>query len=74
MNTNFFFNKASIFFNFGNPGNQNTIFYFDNVYFGSPLSIQENVLLTNLIHPIPSSGNIFSPPLLMQLRNQNCLL
>jgi len=59
LNTNFFFNKASIFFNFGNPGNQNTIFYFDNVFFGSPLSIQENVLLSNLIYPIPSSGNIF---------------
>ena len=59
LNTNFFFNKASIFFNFGNPGNQNIIFYFDNVYFGSPLSIQENVLLSNLIYPIPSSGNIF---------------
>ena len=59
LNTNFFFNKASIFFNFGNPGNQNTIFYFDNVFFGSPLSIQENILLSNLIYPIPSSGNIF---------------
>lgn len=59
LNTNFFFNKASIFFNFGNPGNQNTIFYFDNVFFGSPLSIQENILLNNLIYPIPSSGNIF---------------
>ena len=59
LNTNFYFNKASIFFNFGNPGNQNTIFYFDNVFFGSPLSIQENVLLSNLIYPIPSSGNIF---------------
>ena len=59
LNTNFFFNKASIFFNFGNPGNQNTIFYFDNVYFGSPLSTLENVLLSNLIFPIPSSGNIF---------------
>lgn len=59
LNTNFFFNKASIFFNFGNPGNQNIIFYFDNVYFGSPLSIQENVLLSNFIYPIPSSGNIF---------------
>ena len=59
LNTNFYFNKVSIFFNFGNPGNQNTIFYFDNVFFGSPLSIQENVLLSNLIYPIPSSGNIF---------------
>ena len=59
LNTNFFFNKASIFFNFGNPGNQNKIFYFDNVYFGSPLSIEENVPLSNLIYPIPSYGNIF---------------
>ena len=59
LNTNFFFNKASIFFNFGNPGNQNTIFYFDNVYFGSALSIEENVPLSNLVYPIPSSGNIF---------------
>ena len=59
LNTSFFFNKASIFFNFGNPGNQNTIFYFDNVYFGSPLNNEENVLLINLVYPIPSSGNIF---------------
>lgn len=59
LNTSFFFNKASIFFNFGNPGNQNTIFYFDNVYFGSPLNNEENVLLINLVYPIPSSANIF---------------
>ena len=59
LNTNFFFDKASIFFNFGNPGNQNTVFYFDNVFFGSPLSTLENLLLSNLIYPIPSSGNIF---------------
>ena len=59
LNTNFFFNKASIFFNFGNPGNQNTVFYFDNVYYGSPLGFTESVLLSNLIYPIPASENIF---------------
>ena len=59
LNINFFFNKASIFFNFGNPGNQNTIFYFDNVYFGPPLGLTESIIQSNLIYPIPSNGNIF---------------
>ena len=59
LNINFFFNKASIFFNFGNPGNQNIIFYFDNVYFGSALGLAESLILSNLIYPIPSSDNIF---------------
>ena len=59
LNTSYPFNMASIFFNFGTTGNNETIYRFDNISFGSPLSIEENVLLSNLIYPIPASENIF---------------
>jgi len=59
LNTSYPFNMASIFFNFGTTGNNETIYRFDNISFGSPLSIEENVLLSNFIYPIPASENIF---------------
>ena len=34
-------------------GNQNIIYYFDNVSFGSPLSVEENLLLSYKIYPNP---------------------
>ena len=59
LNTSYPFNMASIFFNFGSIGDNETIYRFDNISFGSPLSIEENVLLSNFIYPIPASENIF---------------
>tara|TARA_B100001094_G_C18130631_1_gene772046 strand:- start:383 stop:1648 length:1266 start_codon:yes stop_codon:yes gene_type:complete len=59
LNTSYSFNMASIFFNFGTIGDNETIYRFDNISFGSPLNIEENVLLSNFIYPIPTSENIF---------------
>ena len=59
LNTSYTFNKASIFFNFGTIGDNETIYQFDNISFGSPLSIEKNILFNNLIYPIPASENIF---------------
>ena len=59
LNTSYSFNMASIFFNFGTIGDNETIYRFDNISFGSPLNIEENVLLSNFIYPIPASENIF---------------
>ena len=59
LNTSYTFNMASIFFNFGTTGDNETIYRFDNISFGYPLSIEENVLTSNSIYPIPSSENIF---------------
>ena len=44
---------ASIFFNFGSTGNQNVVYYFDNVSFGSPLSVDDNLLTSYKIYPNP---------------------
>ncbi len=59
LNTSYPFNMASIFFNFGTIGDNETIYRFDNISFGSPLNIVENVLLRNFIYPIPATENIF---------------
>ena len=59
LNTSYPFNMASIFFNFGTIGDNETIYRFDNISFGSTLSIEENILFSNLIYPIPASENIF---------------
>ena len=59
LNTSYPFNMASIFFNFGTIGDNETIYRFDNISFGSPLGIEENILFSNLIYPIPASENIF---------------
>ena len=53
LNTDFEFNMASIFFNFGSSGNQNIVYYFDNVSFGSPLSVNDNLLDSYKIYPNP---------------------
>ena len=44
---------ASIFFNFGSSGNQNIVYYFDNVSFGAPLSLDDNLLTSYKIYPNP---------------------
>ena len=59
LNTSYPFNMASIFFNFGTIGDNETIYRFDNISFGSTLSIEENILFSNLIYPIPACENIF---------------
>ena len=53
LNTDFVFDMASIFFNFGSTGNQNIVYYFDNVSFGYPLNINNNLLVSYKIYPNP---------------------
>ena len=53
LNANYTFDMASIFFNFGSTGNQNIVYYFDNVSFGSALSTNENILSEYKLHPNP---------------------
>ena len=53
LNTNYVFDMASIFFNFGSSGNQNIVYYFDNVSFGSPLNVDDNFFNTYKIYPNP---------------------
>ncbi len=61
LNTGFVFDMASIFFDFGSSGNQNTVYYFDNVSFGSALSIYNQFFLSYKAYPNPfnQSINIF---------------
>ena len=61
LNTDYVFDMASIFFNFGSSGNQNIIYYFDNVSFGSPLNVDYNLLESYKIYPNPfiDTINIF---------------
>ena len=53
LNTNFVFDMASLFFNFGSSGNQNIVYYFDNVSFGAPLSVDDNLPTSYKIYPNP---------------------
>ena len=53
LNTDFVFDMASIFFNFGSSGNQDIVYYFDNVSFGSQLSADDNILGAYRIYPNP---------------------
>ena len=58
LNTNYVFDMASIFFDFGSTGNQNTVYYFDNVSFGSPLNVDENLFLSYRVYPNPFTETI----------------
>ena len=58
LNTNYVFDMASIFFDFGSTGNQNTVYYFDNVSFGSPLNFDENLFLSYRVYPNPFTEKI----------------
>ncbi len=55
LNTSYPFNKASMFFNFGASGDNEIIYRFDNVSFGSPmsLSISDNIFTYYKIYPNP---------------------
>ena len=53
LNTDFVFDMASIFFDFGSSGNQDIVYYFDNVSFGSQLSADDNLLGAYRIYPNP---------------------
>ena len=39
LNESYPFNMASLFFNFGSAGDGQTVYYFDNISFGSPISL-----------------------------------
>ena len=39
LNENYPFSMASLFFNFGSAGDDQTVYYFDNISFGSPISL-----------------------------------
>ncbi|MFL2643906.1 MAG: T9SS type A sorting domain-containing protein [Flavobacteriaceae bacterium] len=60
LNTSYPFNMASIFFNFGSVGNNNIIYFFDNISFSSPISLSlENQEIYNYkIYPNPTSDII----------------
>jgi hypothetical protein len=55
LNTSYPFNKASIFFNFGTTGDNETIYRLDNISFGSPisLSINDNISTSYMLYPNP---------------------
>ena len=55
LNTSYPFNMASIFFNFGATGDNETIYLFDNISFGSPISlgINDNISASYSVYPNP---------------------
>ena len=55
LNTSYPFNMASIFFNFGSTGDNETIYRFDNISFGSPisLSVNDNISASYRVYPNP---------------------
>ena len=55
LNTSYQFNMASMFFNFGTVGDNETIYRFDNISFGSPisLSINDNISASYSVYPNP---------------------
>ena len=60
LNENYPFNMASIFFNFGATGDNETVYRFDNISFGSPisLSINDNVFTSYRVYPNPFINKI----------------
>ena len=63
LNTSYQFNMASMFFNFCTVGNNETIYRFDNISFGSPISlgINDNISASYRVYPNPfvNTINIF---------------
>ena len=53
LNTDFVFDMASLFFDFGSTGNQNIVYYFDNLSFGSPLNTNDHFLSYYRVFPNP---------------------
>jgi hypothetical protein len=60
LNTTYPFNMASIFFNFGSVGNNNIVYFFDNISFSSPISLglEDQVIFDYKIYPNPTSNVI----------------
>ena len=54
LNTAYAFNMASIFFNFGSTGDSETIYNFDNISFGSPISLNINDNFPNAYRVYPN--------------------
>ena len=55
LNTSYPFNMASIFFNFGTTGDNETIYRLDNISFGSPISLgmNDNISTSYRVYPNP---------------------
>ena len=60
LNTSYQFNMASMFFNFGTVGDNETIYRFDNISFGSPISlgINDNISASYRVYPNPFVNTI----------------
>jgi len=60
LNTSYPFNMASIFFNFGSVGNNDIVYFFDNISFSSPISLGlvDEVVFDYKIYPNPTSNII----------------
>ena len=60
LNTSYPFNMASIFFNFGSVGNNDIVYFFDNISFSSPISLGlvDQVVFDYKIYPNPTSNII----------------
>jgi len=60
LNTSYPFNMASIFFNFGSVGNNDVVYFFDNISFSSPISLglEDQVIFDYKIYPNPTSNII----------------
>ena len=63
LNENYPFDMVSIFFNFGLSGDNQTVYNFDNISFGSPISLSTNssILSSYKVYPNPfiDTINIF---------------
>ena len=63
LNENYPFDMVSIFFNFGSSGDNQTVYNFDNISFGSPISLSTNssILSSYKVYPNPfvNTINIF---------------
>ena len=55
LNENYPFDMVSIFFNFGSSGDNQTVYNFDNISFGSPISLSTNssILSSYKVYPNP---------------------
>jgi hypothetical protein len=54
LNESYPFNMASLFFNFGSAGDNQTVYYFDNISFGSPISLSTESFSTDSFKLYPN--------------------
>ena len=54
---------ASLFFNFGSAGDDQTVYYFDNISFGSPISLGLDSVSNESfkLYPNPANTNFTLP-------------